>query len=247
MGKERKRAVGSVHPISSFSSHIAQMFQPFGFAVADGPEAETEHYNFDALNIPPNHPARDAFDTFYIKPPVGNATLLRTHTSPVQVRYALEHGAPCRVVVPGRVYRNESVDATHEAQFHQVEGLCIEKDTTLSDLVAVFTYITREFFGADAAVRVRPGYFPFVEPGVEVDVSCALCVGVGCHFCKKSGWLEVLGAGMVHPCVLRAMRICARTYRGYAFGLGVERILMLKRGIPDIRLFTGADVRFSAQ
>lgn len=249
--REKKSSIGSAHPITSFSSHIATIFQNIGFAIAQGSEVETEQYNFDALNIPPHHPARDAFDTFYINPSIGDATLLRTHTSPMQVRYALEYGAPCRVIVPGRVYRNESIDATHEAQFHQVEGLCITKKTSIVDLITILTHTIKILFGSSASVRIRPGFFPFVEPGIEMDISCTLCGGAetssGCGFCKETGWLEILGAGMVHPRVLRAMNICPNTYQGYAFGLGVERILMIKRGIPDIRLFTGADVRFTSQ
>ena len=238
---------GSTHLVTSFNAYVVGIFQEMGFSIVTGPEAETVAYNFDALNIPSDHPARDAFDTFYIDPPVANATIMRTHTSPMQVRFALEHGAPCRAIVPGRVYRNESIDATHEAQFHQIEGLVIEKDTSLSDLIAVLHQALKKIFKKDIDIRVRPGFFPFVEPGIEIDVSCVYCNKKGCAVCKNTSWLEVLGAGMVHPKVLRNMNISGKEYRGYAFGIGVERILMLQKNIPDIRYFTGSDLRFSTQ
>lgn len=238
---------GSAHPITSFYSYIADVFQDKGFAIATGPEMETTQNNFDALNIPIDHPARDAFDTFYINPPIGDKTLLRTHTSPMQVRYACQNGAPCRVVVPGRVYRNESIDATHEAQFHQIEGLLIEKDTSLSDLVGLLEEVLRKIFEKRVNIRVRPGFFPFVEPGIEIDISCIVCGGKGCSVCKYTSWLEILGAGMVHPRVLYNMNISAKEHKGYAFGMGVERIVMLQQNIPDIRYFTSADLRFSTQ
>lgn len=230
--------VGHVHPISSAISRINRIFSELGYTFAEGPLIESEHYNFDALNVPRNHPARDMQDTFFIK---GRAeTVLRTHTSPVQVRYMEAHKPPIRIIAPGRVFRNEATDATHEAQFFQLEGLCIDRDVSLADLKGTLEYFFTKFFERDITVRFRPGYFPFVEPGVEVDML----------FKKRDGtekWIEVMGAGMVHPNVLTAGGINAEEYSGFAFGVGLERLFMLASEVDDARLFHTGDLRFVHQ
>lgn len=242
---------GHLHPMTQMVRDTATIFSEMGFSLASGPEIESEYYNFDALNIPEHHPARDMQDTFWLKEGDAHGAterhLLRTHTSPVQVRYMQQHEPPLRVIVPGRVYRNEATDATHEAQFYQVEGFMVGEDVTLADLRGVLAHFLGRFFGADVGIRFRPGFFPFVEPGVEVDASCFKCKGGGCGICKHSGWIELMGAGMIHPNVLEAGGIHPRRYRGFAFGAGLDRFGMLKYGIDDVRLFYTGDLRFVNQ
>ncbi len=226
---------GRLHPISIAIRDIADIFGRMGFGIAYGPELETEHYNFDALNVPADHSSRDMWDTFWVKGKEGEERkLLRTHTSPVQIRYMEEHGAPVRIIAPGKVFRNESTDATHEAQFYQLEGLAVGEDITLAHLKGTLEDFCREYFGTDAKIRLRPSYFPFTEPSVEVDV----------WFPAQQKWLEVMGAGMVHPNVLQNAGVDPKKYQGFAFGLGVERFVMIKYGIPDVRLFHSGDIRF---
>lgn len=224
---------------------LVAIFSEMGFSVAAGPEIESEHYNFDALNVPEDHPARDMQDTFYVAG--RDKTVLRTHTSPVQVRYLEAEGAPARIIVPGKVYRHEATDATHEAQFYQLEGLAVDRGVTLAHLKGTLRTFFEKFFGAKANVRFRPSFFPFVEPGVEVDMSCFGCGGAGCPLCKKSGWIELMGAGMVHPNVLSAAGVNPRKFQGFAFGVGIERLGMLRYGVDDIRLFHTGDLRFVNQ
>lgn len=226
--------VGRLHPITIAIRDIAAIFGRMGFGVVLGPELETEYYNFDALNVPADHPARDMWDTFWVKSDEDERLVLRTHTSPMQIRSLEKTGAPTRIIVPGKVFRNEATDATHEAQFYQLEGLAIDVNITLADLKGTLDRFSKEFFGAEAKVRFRPSYFPFTEPSVEVDV----------WFPARERWLEVMGAGMVHPKVLENAGVDSRKYQGFAFGLGVERFAMIKYGIPDIRLFHAGDIRF---
>lgn len=235
-----------IHPISSLIREINSIFYEMGFVFAEGPQIESEHYNFDTLNIPANHPARDMWDTFWLKPE-NSKKLLRTHTSPVQVRYMEENEPPIRIIAPGKVFRYEATDTTHEAQFYQIEGLMIGKDITLAHLKGVFEVFFENFFGGKIEVRFRPSYFPFVEPGVEMDMSCFKCKSKGCNVCKQTGWIEILGAGMVHPKVLQNVGIDSRKWQGFAFGAGVERFGMLKYGIDDLRLFHNGDLRFVNQ
>jgi len=214
---------------------MADIFGRMGFGIVQGPELETEWYNFDALNIPKDHPSRDMWDTFWIKTKEDEEhKVLRTHTSPMQIRWLEKHGAPTRIIVPGKVFRNEATDATHEAQFYQLEGLAIDTDVTLANLKGTLEKFCKEYFGNDAKIRLRPSYFPFTEPSVEVDV----------WFQSQQKWLEVMGAGMVHPKVLENAGIDALKYQGFAFGLGIERFVMIKYNIPDIRLFHSGDIRF---
>lgn len=236
---------GTLHPLSLVQQEIEGIFAQIGFDVAQGPELEDDWHVFSALNFPPNHPARDMQDTFFIQhsPDV----LLRTHTSSVQVRAMEKTQPPLRVICPGRVFRNEDISARAHCQFHQVEGLYVAEGVTFADLKQVLLYFARRMFGAQTAIRLRPSFFPFTEPSAEVDVSCNLCHGKGCNVCKHSGWLEILGCGMVDPNVLEACKIDPEKYSGYAFGMGVERIAMLKYQIPDIRLFFENDLRFLEQ
>lgn len=238
----RGNRVGGLHPLSRTLNRLVDIFRRMGFAVADGPEVEDDFHNFEALNIPPNHPARAMHDTFY----VGEAMLLRTHTSPVQVRYMREHEPPIQVVAPGRVYRCDS-DQTHTPMFHQIEGLAVDTDISFADLKGVLITFLRAFFETDLNIRLRPSYFPFTEPSAEVDISCVFCDGTGCRVCKQSGWLEVLGCGMVHPEVYTHVGIDSEKYTGYAFGLGVERLTMLRYGVDDLRLFFENDLSFLKQ
>ncbi|MBT4946409.1 MAG: phenylalanine--tRNA ligase subunit alpha, partial [Candidatus Marinimicrobia bacterium] len=210
---------------------------------AEGPEIETQWRNFDALNFPPEHPARDMQDTFFLE----NDSVLRTHTSPVQVRLMLEEKPPIRSIMPGRVYRNEAIDAGHYCLFHQVEGLYVDKHVTMGELKATLELFCREYFGENVKLRFRPSFFPFTEPSSEMDVSCFLCGGKGCRVCKQTGWLEIGGCGMVDPNVFKAVNIDSEEYTGYAFGMGIERIAMMKYGITDIRLLFENDVRFLKQ
>lgn len=233
------------HPITGLIREINSIFHEMGFEFAEGPEIETEHYNFDALNVPPNHPARDMQDTFWVKSQ--NRLVMRTHTSPVQVRYMESHEPPFRIIVPGKVFRNEATDATHEAQFYQLEGLMVGKDITLGTLKSVLDTFLKKLVGKDIQTRFRPSYFPFVEPGVEVDMSCFKCEGKGCSICKQTGWIEIMGAGMVHPNVLQNAGIDSRVWQGFAFGAGIDRIAMLAYGIDDVRLFYSGDLRFVNQ
>ena len=236
---------GHIHPLTRTMDEIVRILTSLGFEVALGPEIELEHYNFDALNVPKDHPARDVQDTFWIKGV--KETVLRTHTSPMQVRYMEAHKPPFSVVVPGKVYRYEATDATHETQFHQVEGLVVGENITLAQLKWTLETFFKKLLGDDVVMRLRPSFFPFVEPGVEVDISCFLCHGAGCSVCKHSGWIEVMGAGMVHPNVLLAGGVDPRKYSGFAFGMGVDRLVMIKYGIEDVRLLYAGDLRLVDQ
>lgn len=237
--------IGHPHPVQMFLADAVQFFSRLGYAVADGPEVETTAYNFDKLNIPPNHPARDLWDTFYVQPKSANL-VLRTHTSPVQLRYMEKNRPPVYVISPGRVYRHEATDASHETTFSQIEGLAIDKNLHVTDLIGTLQAFLNHAFGK-VKTRVRPHYYPFVEPGMDVDMSCLICGGKGCSVCKQSGWLEMLGAGMVHPTVLKNMKVDPAKYSGFAFGMGVERLVMLKYGISDVRHFLSGDLRFLEQ
>lgn len=233
---------GSLHPITRTQQRIKEIFSRLGFDIATGPEIESDYFNFEALNIPKNHPARAMADTFY----VDEETVLRTHTSPVQIRYMLDNPLPLQVIAPGRVYRCDS-DVTHTPMFHQVEGMAIDKDITFADLKGVLTYFLQNFFESDVTLRFRPSYFPFTEPSAEVDMSCVFCHKSGCRICKHTGWLEVLGCGMMHPEVLKSGGVDSTKYSGYAFGMGVERLTMLRYGVNDLRLFFENDQRFLRQ
>jgi phenylalanyl-tRNA synthetase alpha chain len=238
----KKREAGKKHPLNQVTEEVLAVFSRLGFLIKEGPEIETEYYNFEALNMPKLHPARDMQDTFYI----GQDLLLRTHTSPVQIRVMEEMRPPLRVVAPGKVYRRDA-DITHSPMFHQIEGFMVDERVTFADLKGVLSIFCQAVFGEDTKVRFRPSFFPFTEPSAEVDISCVMCGGKGCRVCKMTGWLEILGAGMIHPEVFRAVHYDAETYSGFAFGMGIERIAMLKYGIGDIRLFYENDVRFLAQ
>jgi len=242
----RQPRLGQRHIISRTIREICDVFVALGFNVVEGPEVEWDHYNFEMLNIPPDHPARDMWDTMYIGQ-VGAPMLLRTHTSPVQARYMETHQPPIRVVVPGKCYRYENVDATHEMMFYQIEGLAVDTDITLADLKGVLDTFARALFGPHRQTLFRCDYFPFVEPGVEMAIDCHMCHGRGCRLCKGSGWLEIMGAGMVHPRVLEGVGYDSSRYSGFAFGMGPERVAMLKYGIDDIRLFYANDLRFLRQ
>ncbi len=235
--------LGSMHPIELILKATEDIFLGMGFCVVDGPEIELDYYNFEALNIPKDHPARDDQDSFYITEDI----LLRTQTSPMQVRTMEKQSPPVRIISTGKCYRRDAIDNTHTPMFHQIEGLAVDKDISLADLKGVITEFCKQIFGKERVIRFRPGYFPFVEPGAEVDVSCGLCQGRGCRSCGYSGWLEIMGAGMVHPRVLEMVGYNAEQYTGFAFGMGAERIAMLKYGINDIRLFFENDLRFLAQ
>lgn len=238
--------VGRLHPVTQTILQIVEIFRSLGFSVLEGPEAETEHYNFEALNIPPDHPSRENFDTFYLDTPAPSRWLLRSHTSPVQIRFMESHRPPFQIVVPGRVFRPDAVDASHCFQFHQVEGLAVGSGLTFADLKGVLIAWARGLFGESARLRFRPHYFPFTEPSAEVDLSCIFCGAKGCRVCGRKGWLEILGCGMVHPAVFKAVGLSPGTV-GFAFGMGVERIAMLRYGIEDIRLFFENDLRFLEQ
>ncbi|HTN07855.1 phenylalanine--tRNA ligase subunit alpha [Agriterribacter sp.] len=237
--------VGSRHPISMMRNRIVSIFQRLGFSVAEGPEIEDDWHNFTALNLPEYHPARDMQDTFYIS--TDPAWLLRTHTSNIQIREMEKGILPLRIICPGRVYRNETISARSHCFFHQVEGLYIDENVSFADLKQTLYFFVKEMYGNDIKVRFRPSYFPFTEPSAEMDISCQLCKGKGCNVCKYTGWLEILGCGMVHPKVLENCHIDPDKYTGFAFGMGVERPALLKYGINDIRLFSENDVRFLRQ
>jgi phenylalanyl-tRNA synthetase alpha chain len=238
----RRASSGTKHPITLVIEEVCDIFAGLGFSVAEGPEIEHDWYNFEALNFPPEHPARDMQDTFFVE----NNLLLRTHTSPVQIRTMLKQKPPVRIIAPGTVYRCDS-DATHSPMFHQIEGLMVDKGVTFGDLKGMLTIFTNQLFGQKTGVRLRPSFFPFTEPSAEVDIACVICGGKGCRVCKQSGWLEILGAGMVDPEVYRHVNYDAEEISGFAFGMGIERIAMLKYGINDMRLLFENDVRFLRQ
>jgi phenylalanyl-tRNA synthetase alpha chain len=238
----RARDSGGLHPVSQTLERIAAIFQAAGYGVAEGPEIEDDFHNFEALNLPSHHPARAMHDTFY----VGDNHVLRTHTSPVQIRTMESTSPPIRIICPGRVYRCDS-DVTHTPMFHQVEGLVVDKNVSFADLKGTVDQFLKAFFEAEVPVRFRPSYFPFTEPSAEVDIQCTQCGGSGCRVCKQTGWLEIMGCGMVHPNVLRSSKVDPEIYSGFAFGLGVERMAMLRYGINDLRLFFENDLNFLKQ
>ncbi|MDY6919163.1 MAG: phenylalanine--tRNA ligase subunit alpha [Pseudomonadota bacterium] len=238
----RQRTVGGLHPVSKTLQRIERFFAGMGFSVVEGPEIEDDFHNFEALNIPGHHPARAMHDTFYFDA----GTLLRTHTSPVQIRTMETTAAPYRIICPGRVYRCDS-DLTHTPMFHQVEGLLVDTDITFADLKGTLAAFLRDFFEQELDVRFRPSYFPFTEPSAEMDIQCVICNGQGCRVCKHTGWLEVLGCGMVHPNVFAHVNVDAEKYTGFAFGMGVERLTMLRYGVNDLRLFFDNDMKFLRQ
>ena len=239
----KKPVIGSLHPLTLVKRKAEDIFQAMGFTVVEGPEMENEWYNFDALNIPKDHPARDLWDTFFLK----NGFLLRTHTSPVQVRYMEKNNPPLRIIVPGNVYRHEATDVSHEFQVFQIEGLMVDKEISVANLKAIVGEFFRRFFEKDVQFRLRPDFFPFVEPGFDISITCLICGGKGCPVCKKTGWLEMAGAGIVHPNVFKNSKLIAKDWQGWAFGFGLERLTMLKYKINDIRLFRSGDLRFLQQ
>ena len=243
--------LGRLHPITQTLERIVECFVPMGFEIIEGPEMEFEWNNFDALNIPADHPSRESFDTFFVDAvspePRKGRLLLRSHTSPVQIRVMQARKPPLRIVVPGRVYRPDAPDASHSFMFHQVEGLMVDDTTSFADLKGVLAQFIERFFGTGTRMRFRPHFFPFTEPSAEVDIVCATCLGKGCQTCGRKGWLEILGCGMVHPNVLKAVGYEPRQVQGFAFGMGVERMAMLRHGISDIRLFVENDLRFLEQ
>ena len=238
----RRPRTGKLHPVTRVMNEACAIFENLGFSVAEGPDVEHDYYNFEALNIPAHHPARDMHDTFY----VSDSILLRTHTSPMQARIMEKQQPPLRVIAPGKVYRCDS-DITHTPMFHQLEGFLVDKKVSFADLKGVLTVFTEKMFGKKLALRFRPSFFPFTEPSAEVDIACVICDGKGCRVCKKSGWLEILGSGMIDPEVFKMVGYDPEVYSGFAFGLGIERIAMLKYGIDDIRLFYENDLRFLSQ
>ncbi len=241
------RQPGRLHPLTQVLQEICTIFMRLGFAVFEGPEIESEYNNFTGLNIPLEHPSRDVFDTFYLKSPSKDKLLLRSHTSPAQVRVMQMRKPPLAVVVPGRVYRPDAVDASHSFMFHQIEGVMVDEGIKFSDLKGVLEVFAKAVFGQKIKMRFRPHFFPFTEPSAEVDISCIICDGKGCSVCGRKGWLEILGSGMIHPNVFKNVGYPAGKYTGFAFGLGIERIAMLKYGINDIRLFFENDLRFLKQ
>jgi phenylalanyl-tRNA synthetase alpha chain len=253
----RPVAIGHLHPVQTLMRDLREIFHAYGFEVFEGPEVETEEYNFELLNIPPDHPARDLWDTLFVAEPgsveageprpAADGTILRTHTSPVQMRAMQALDAPVRIITPGRCFRYEAVDASHGFEFFQIEGLVVDRDTSLADLKGMLEEAARVLYGRDVRTRFRPGYYPFTEPSVAFDISCLVCGGEGCPACKRSGWMTILGAGMVHPTVLRNGGFDPDEYQGYAFGMGPDRMAMLRHGIGDIRLFFSADARFVSQ
>ena len=250
----RSVAVGHLHPTMTVMRDVREIFRGFGFEIFEGPEIETEEYNFELLNIPPDHPARDLWDTLYVAEPgseppepAHDGTILRTHTSPVQIRAMRAFEAPIRVLMPGRCFRYEAVDASHSFEFFQIEGLVVDRDTSLADLKGMLEEFAHGLYGPGTATRFRPGYYPFTEPSVAFDVTCLVCGGAGCPACKRSGWMTILGAGMVHPTVLRNGGFDPDVYQGYAFGMGPDRMTLLRYGIGDLRSLMGADLRFLEQ
>jgi len=253
-GPGRPVRIGHLHPLLTVERDLREIFHAFGFEIFEGPEIETDAMNFEALNIPPDHPSRDLWDTLYVAEPgsvpvrpADDGTILRTHTSPVQIRAMRELSPPIRVITPGRCFRYEAVDASHNFEFFQVEGLVVDRDTSLADLKGMLEEFARALYGEGVRTRFRPGYYPFTEPSVAFDVSCLVCGGPGCPACGRTGWMTILGAGMVHPAVLRAGGVDPGLFQGYAFGMGLERITLLRHGIPDLRLLMGADLRFLSQ
>lgn len=248
-GKKLKR--GHLHPFTTLENKIEEIFGNLGFEIVESNEVETEYYNFDALNIPADHPARDMWDTFWIKNDFQEKNkqkfLLRTHTSPIQVHYMETHQPPFRIVSPGRVYRYEAIDASHDIQFHQLECLMVDENITFANFKFIVLSFFQQLFSKKINVQFTPSYFPFVEPGVQINISCPRCNQKGCSLCKNTGWLEIAGAGMVHPNVFKAVGYNPKIWRGFAFGIGLERIAMIKYNIPDIRLFNSADLRFIKQ
>jgi len=262
-GKKAER--GHLHPLTQIQQKVNEIFTSLGFEIAEGPEVETEWYNFDALNIPADHPARDMWDTFWLRSnqkqltidngqltksqrsTVKGQLLLRTHTSPVQIRYMEEHQPPLRIIAPGRVFRYEASDASHDIQFYQLEGLMVDKDISVANFKAVMNEFLKGLFGESVKTRLRPSFFPFTEPSFEVDMSCLNCNSKGCSVCAQSGWLEMMGAGMVHPTVFKAAGYNPKNWQGFAFGIGIDRIAMMKYKIDDIRLFYGGDLKFLKQ
>lgn len=241
------RRTGHAHVVTQAWERLEDVFVGMGFRVAEGPEIETDEMNFTALNMPPSHPARSEFDTMFVEYGEPGSTLLRTHTSPVQIRVMQSRPPPVRIIAPGRCYRRDTTDATHSANFHQVEGLYVDRKVSLADLKGDLTYFARQMMGPDVKIRFRPHFFPFTEPSVEYDFSCHVCGGKGCRVCKHSGWIEISGAGMVDPNVFKAVGYNPDEVTGYAFGMGVERIAMILLGIPDIRMLYDNDVRFLRQ
>lgn len=241
---------GHFHPNTIIQRDLEDFFTSMGFMVLDGPELESDYYNFTAVNIPATHPARDMQDTFYIKNHGQNSDspwVMRTHTSTMQVRSLQKYGAPLRMIVPGKCYRNESTDVRHEHTFYQLEGVVVDKGITFADMKGILEAVAKHLYGADTAVRLRPKFYPFVEPGVNGEVTCFLCKGKGCRLCKNTGWLEIFGAGMMHPNVLKEGNIDPNSYQGFAFGFGLTRLVMLKYGIEDIRLLEAGDLKFLKQ
>ena len=242
----KKPIFGHLHPLTLVKRKIEEIFQTMGFSVVEGPEIENEWYNFDALNIPKEHPARDVWDTFWLK--VKNPKLLlRTHTSPVQIRYMEKNNPPLRIIVPGRIFRHEATDASHEINFYQIEGLMVDKVVSVANFRAIIQEFFRKFFGKETEIRIRPSYFPFTEPSFEVDMTCLNCNGKGCSSCSQTGWMEIMGAGMVHPNVFKAAGLNPKMWQGFAFGMGMDRLAMMKYKINDIRLFYSGDLRFLQQ
>ncbi|HUG14029.1 MAG TPA: phenylalanine--tRNA ligase subunit alpha [Thermomicrobiales bacterium] len=242
----RRQAVGNLHPIAAMAREVSDIFAHLGFQTIEGPEVELAEYSFDMLNIPKDHPARDVWDTIFIRS-AGTEITLRPHTSPMQIRTMLQQEPPVRVIVPGRTYRYEAQDATHEWHFHQVEGLAVDRNITMADLRGTMAEFARQIFGSERKVRFRCDYFPFVEPGVDMSIDCPFCAGRGCRTCKQSGWIEISGAGMVHPNVLTNVGYDPTVYSGWAFGMGLDRLVMLKYNVQDIRLLYANDLRFLGQ
>jgi phenylalanyl-tRNA synthetase alpha chain len=238
--------VGAVHPLTQVRRMIEEIFREMGYAIAEGPEIETDFNNFAALNFPPDHPARDMQDTLFVES-TSEPLMLRTHTSPMQIRTMLSSKPPVRILCPGRVYRKDEIDATHSPIFHQMEGLAVDDHITFADLKGSLHHFAKRLFGSEVKVQFRPSFFPFTEPSAEMDCSCVNCKGNGCNVCKQTGWLEILGSGMVHPNVLEAVGYDSEKYSGFAFGMGIERIAILFYDIPDIRLFYNNDLRFLSQ
>jgi phenylalanyl-tRNA synthetase alpha chain len=241
-----KPALGHLHPITLVKRKVEEIFQAMGFSVVEGPEIETERYNFDALNIPKDHPARDMWDTLWLKNEK-EKLLLRTHTSPVQIRYMEKNNPPLRIIVPGNVYRHEATDPSHEFQLYQLEGLMVGKDISVANFKAIIQEFLRRFFGKEIKIRLRPDFFPFTEPSFDVSMSCFVCEGKGCQVCKETGWVEVAGAGMVHTNVYKSCKLNPKEWQGWAFGFGLDRLAMMKYKIGDIRLFRSGDLRFLNQ
>ncbi len=249
----KKPEIGHIHPITQSINRVKEIFEGLGFSIAEGPELEDEWHNFDALNFPDDHPAREMQDTLFVKQSDREKLsskerfLMRTHTSPVQIRYMQKKEPPFRIFVPGRVFRNEATDASHEVNFYQVEALMVDKNISVANYKAVVNEFCKAFYGKEVKIRLRPSFFPFTEPSFEVDMSCTTCNGKGCPVCSQTGWLEIMGAGMVHPNVLRSSGVDPKKWQGFAFGFGWDRIVMMKHKIDDVRLFYGGDLRFLKQ